>query len=86
MFTDLQEFYHLHPVQIDLYTYEVTLPLRDLTSYKAFVDINPKGKHYLIEPYAIEGNILNHTHMNLIPNKEKIKEVNGKLVEMTHVH
>ncbi|MCL7747295.1 MULTISPECIES: hypothetical protein [Bacillaceae] len=55
---DLQEFYHLHPEQIDLYTYEVTLPLRDLTSYKAFVDINSKGKHYLIEPNAIKGNIL----------------------------
>ncbi|GAE28141.1 hypothetical protein AJ85_12965 [Alkalihalobacillus alcalophilus ATCC 27647 = CGMCC 1.3604] len=86
---DLQEFYHLHPEQIDLYTYEVTLPLRDLTSYKAFVDINPKGKHYLIEANAIEGNILNHTHfchneMNLIPNKEKIKEISGKIVEMTH--
>lgn len=87
---DLQEFYHVHPEIVDEHTYEVNLALSSQV-YKAFVDINPNGKQYLIEPNTIEINKENHyihTHQNsmnsLKVDQEKLKEISGKKVELTH--
>ncbi|WP_019416196.1 hypothetical protein [Paenisporosarcina sp. TG20] len=84
---DLDEFYHVHPERIDKHTYEINLPVTG-QSYKAFIDINPNGKQYLIEPNSIE--IQNHIHTHsdsmkpLKVDKERVKEVRGKTVELNH--
>lgn len=45
--SDLKEYHHLHPKQKGEGTYQVNVNLAD-NSYKAFVDIQPKGIQYAI--------------------------------------
>ncbi|MCQ6277437.1 hypothetical protein JMM81_21465 [Bacillus sp. V3B] len=85
---DLNEYFHLHPIQINDYIFEKKI---DLTghSYRAFVDINPKGKSYVIEPIPFKVDSVSHIHYNdvhpfLQIDRELKKEVRGKMVEFKH--
>lgn len=84
---DLQEFYHVHPGQMDQHTYAVSLALKG-EAYKVFVDINPNEKHYLIEPFTLEVNGMNqHLHKemhSMVVDKEQTKEINGRKIELIH--
>ncbi|MGO4886554.1 hypothetical protein ACJ2A9_02255 [Anaerobacillus sp. MEB173] len=83
---DLNEYYHLHPTQFNDYIFEHKI---DLTghSYRAFVDINPKGKEYRIEPLPFKGESTAHPHhidSVLQVDQQLTKEVQGKIVEFKH--
>lgn len=84
---DLDEYFHLHPVQKDDQTFEQEITLTG-SSYKAFVDMNPKGKNYSIEPISIpiDPNIptYHEKDTSLKIDEQGIKEVNGKIVEFQH--
>lgn len=82
---DLNEYYHLHPIQKNASTFESNI---DLTGhlYRSFVDINPKGKTYIIEPIPFEVGSASQMHykdMNpvLQIDKESTKEIGEKKVE-----
>jgi hypothetical protein len=85
---DLSEYYHLHPIQINDSTFEKKI---DLTghSYRAFVDINPEGKSYVIQPIPFNVDSVSHIHYSDIHSvlqidRELKKEVGGKTVELKH--
>lgn len=85
---DLNEYYHLHPVQINDFTFEKEIFLTG-HSYRAFVDINPKGKAYIIEPIPFGVNSVSqshnhHKHSVLQVDRQLTKEVQGKTVEFFH--
>ncbi|MGG7620782.1 hypothetical protein [Bacillus coreaensis] len=79
---DLEEFYHLHPEQINMHEFVAKVPLAK-PSYTVFVDINPKGIAYTIQPHRLNLN------SDLLSNKAMLnkesnwrKEVNGRIVEL----
>lgn len=85
---DLSEYYHLHPIQINDFTFEKKIVLTG-PSYKAFVDINPEGKSYVIRPIPFKVDSVSHMHYNdmhpsLQIDRELTKEVRGKKVEFKH--
>lgn len=84
---DLNEFFHLHPVQKDSHSFQQEITLTG-SSYRAFVDINPKGKNYIIEPIPFSAGddsyANNHMHHGLNIDKQNTKEINGKIVEFKH--
>ena len=81
------EFYHVHPDQLDKHTYEVNLPLIG-ESYKVFIDIDPKGKQYFIEPNKLEIHHSQNSYFvnnaNMKVDTERIKEIKGTTVELSH--
>ncbi|MBD8067796.1 hypothetical protein F7888_02255 [Bacillus sp. PS06] len=81
---DLKEFYHLHPTQ-EGNEFHTDISL-SYSSYTAFVDINPKGKNYVIKPIRLEINKNSSPFMGLAKPLEKdqnlIKEIGGKTVEL----
>lgn len=82
---DLDEYFHLHPSQTDNQTFEQKITLTG-NSYKAFVDINPKGKNYSIEPIPVPINENIPTYRdndtNLKVDDIGTKEIKGKIVEL----
>ncbi|MGE6719856.1 hypothetical protein ACQKGD_21210 [Peribacillus frigoritolerans] len=84
---DLNEYFHLHPVQKDDQTFEQEITLTGY-SFKAFVDINPKGKNYSIKPISVPigDNIHAHRHNDtgLKIDEQATKEINGKTIEFHH--
>lgn len=82
---DLDEYFHLHPPQKDDQTFEQEIILTG-SSYKAFVDINPKRKNYSIEPIPVPINKTiptyrdNDTSLKL--DEQGTKEIKGKIVEL----
>ncbi|MEB1807431.1 MAG: hypothetical protein LPK26_09035 [Bacillaceae bacterium] len=85
---DLNEYYHLHPRQINDSTFEKEITLTGHL-YKAFVDINPKGKGYVIEPLPFKVDPASHPshyHVDTVLqiDRQLTKEINGKTVELKH--
>lgn len=85
---DLNEYYHLHPVQKDEFTFENEIVLTG-DAYKAFVDIRPKGKNYVIEsiPFRVGSEVYarrDHSNTALKIDEKMTKEVQGKIVEFHH--
>ncbi|MGE7191736.1 hypothetical protein [Lysinibacillus fusiformis] len=82
---DLDEYFHLHPVQKGDQTFEQEITLTG-SSYKAFVDIKPKRKNYSIEPIPIpiDDNIPTYRDKdtNLKIDEQGTKEIKGKIVEL----
>ncbi|SDM72423.1 hypothetical protein SAMN04488137_1631 [Fictibacillus solisalsi] len=50
---DLKQYYHLHPEKIGKGQFQVTKKLSE-GNYKAFIDIKPKNKEYMVKPLPIE--------------------------------
>ncbi|CAH2715900.1 hypothetical protein BACCIP111895_03084 [Neobacillus rhizosphaerae] len=82
--SDLKEYYHLHPEQKGEGTYQVKVNLAD-NSYKAFVDIQPKGLQYAVRPIELQVGEAHHIHgkNNLITDKDFTKTIDGQTVELT---
>ncbi|WP_343799021.1 hypothetical protein [Bacillus carboniphilus] len=82
---DLSEFYHVHPHQVGPSTFEKEIELNG-NRYKVFVDINPKGKHYLIEPNEIQihSSVQQYKDYPLEMDQQMTKEIKGKKVELQH--
>lgn len=85
---DLNEYYHIHPVQRNESIFEKKMTLRGPT-YKAFIDIKPKRKAYMIEPIPFEVDSSIHVHHNenqffLQVDHQLTKEINGRKVELIH--
>jgi hypothetical protein len=82
--SDLKEYHHLHPEQNGEGTYQVKANLAD-NSYKAFVDIKPKGIQYAIKPIELHAGEAHHAHggNELVPDTDFTKTINGQAVELT---
>ena len=53
------------PIQKDNKSFEQEIPLTG-DSYKAFIDISPKEKNYIIEPISIGHNIRNNNKNTIL--------------------
>ena len=82
--SDLKEYHHLYPEQKGEGTYQVKANLAD-NSYKAFVDIQPKGLQYEIRPIELQVGEAQHAHggNELVPDTDFTKTINGQSVELT---
>jgi uncharacterized membrane protein YkoI len=82
--SDLKEYHHLHPEQKGEDTYQVKANLAD-NSYKAFVDIQPIGLQYAINPIDLQVGEAHHAHdgNDLVPDTDFTKTINGQKVELT---
>ncbi len=82
--SDLKEYYHLHPEEKNNGVYSLKYNLSD-NSYKAFVDIKPKGLNYSVEPIELQvGEMHQEQHDNdLALDTEFTKTINGQTVELT---
>lgn len=81
--SDLMEYYHVHPTDKGAGVFEQNLSLKD-NSYKAFVDIKPKGLNYEVKPNEIHVGEKHSAHgeNQLVVDKEFTKTVNNKQVEL----
>lgn len=81
--SDLKEYHHFHPEKAGdgIYKQKVSLTGH---SYKAFVDIKPKGFQYSVTPMEFHVSEANHEHREneLVADKEFIKTINGQTVEL----
>ncbi|ULT58235.1 hypothetical protein L1999_06850 [Neobacillus drentensis] len=82
--SNLKEYHHLHPEKKGDVIYQVKISLAD-NSYKAFVDINPKGLQYAVRPIELQVGATHHVHgeNKLITDKDFTKTLNGQTVELT---
>jgi hypothetical protein len=82
--SDLKEYHHLHPEEKGEGTYEVKVDLEN-NSYKAIVDIKPKGLHYSIQPIEFQVGEVHHEHKpnQFLADTDFVKTINGKTVELT---
>lgn len=84
---DLDEFFHLHPVQKNNQVFEIDIELTG-HSYKAFVDIKPKRKNYTIKGISVPtGDNIDTRHnmsTGLNIDEQGTKEINGVIVEFHH--
>lgn len=82
--SDLKEYHHLHPEKKGdgIYKQKVSLPGH---SYKAFVDIKPKGLQYSVTPIEFHVGETNHEHGDneLVADTGFTKTINGQTVELT---
>lgn len=80
---DLENFIHVHPIENESGDYEVDVNLPE-GRYLAFVDINPVGLNYTIEPNTITvGESFHTAEINwetLIESDRSTKEFEGKKV------
>ncbi|MBY0156811.1 MULTISPECIES: hypothetical protein [Cytobacillus] len=81
---DLQEYHHLHPEKMGDGIYKQKVSLEG-NSYKAFVDIKPKGLQYSVMPIEFHASEAHHEHGNndLAADRDFTKTINGKTVELT---
>ncbi|GAE31976.1 hypothetical protein [Halalkalibacter hemicellulosilyticus] len=80
---DLEDFHHFHPEEGESGTFEKETDLPD-GHYYAFVDINPEGKSYVIEPQEV---MIGDHHdesgeLILQPDSDLVKSKSGKEVEL----
>lgn len=84
---DLNEYFHLHPVQKNDQAFEIDIALTG-HSYKAFVDIKPKRKNYTIKGISVPtGDNIDTRHnmsTGLNIDEQGTKEINGVIVEFQH--
>ncbi|GAA0330716.1 hypothetical protein GCM10008967_21520 [Bacillus carboniphilus] len=82
---NLNEFYHVHPDQVGPSTFESVINL-SVHRYRVFVDINPKGKHYLIKPNEIQlDSVLPHYNDTALKvDQQMTKQIKGKEVQLVH--
>ncbi len=83
---DLNEYFHLHPIQKNDRAYESDIVLTG-HSYKAFIDIKPKRGNYTVKGTALttDNNIDRHNmSASLNVDEQKTKEVKGVIVEFQH--
>lgn len=84
---DLESFFHVHPVETMSGDFEVELELSP-GRYLAFVDINPAGLSYTVEPNAVTvGEAAEIPEIDweaLAANDSRTKEISGKLVAIQH--
>lgn len=80
----LANYYHLHPEQIDVGTFQTFKSLPD-GSYKAFIDIKPVGLDYVVKPidFTIGEKTASHGHASLEVDQSLTKTVNNQKVELT---
>ncbi|MBX9971064.1 hypothetical protein H7K06_26455 [Priestia aryabhattai] len=82
--SDLKEYHHLHPEKKDEGIYQQKVRLAD-NSYKAFVDIKPKGLQYSVAPTEFNVGETHHDYVdnNLVADMDLIKTINSQTVELT---
>ncbi|MGG6447396.1 hypothetical protein [Pseudobacillus badius] len=82
---DLETYLHIHPIEKEEGSFEIELKLEN-GPYYAFVDINPKGKSYLVEPLMINvgEDHKHHDPIALAKDEQLTKEINGKKVTLSH--
>ncbi|MBB6451847.1 hypothetical protein HNQ94_000268 [Salirhabdus euzebyi] len=82
--SDLQEFYHLHPTQVDEKTFHAQIQLKDNKAYQAFVDVMVEGKSYLIRPIRIANSKENHEDYksSLELDSSNSKDIQGVNIEL----
>ncbi|MHA6258504.1 hypothetical protein ACXYMX_01200 [Sporosarcina sp. CAU 1771] len=84
---DLNEYFHLHPVQKNDQAFEIDIVLTG-PLYMAFVDIKPKRKNYTIKGITVStgGNIdaRHNISTGLNIDEQGTKEINGVIVEFQH--
>ncbi len=80
----LEQYYHLHPEQLDKGVFEVTKQLSP-GLYKAFVDIKPADLDYVVSPINLEigESKASHSHESLIVDKTLTKTVNNQTATLT---
>ncbi len=82
--SDLKEYHHVHPEKAGdgIYKQKISLPGY---SYKAFVDIKPKGLQYSVKPIEFHVGEANHEHgdNDLAADTEFTKTIDGQTVELT---
>ncbi|MGG1573498.1 hypothetical protein [Fictibacillus sp. NRS-1165] len=81
---DLKQYYHLHPEKIGKGKFQVEKKLSD-GNYKAFIDIKPKNKEYMVKPLPIEVGT-DHGHdktASLKPETTFTKTIGDHTVTMT---
>lgn len=81
---DLKQYYHLHPEKAreGVYTIEQHL---DAGTYTAFVDITPDQKAYEVSPHTVQVGTSKTDKINLEPEQEWTKNVDGQIVTLEHV-
>ncbi|MFC0559714.1 hypothetical protein [Halalkalibacter alkalisediminis] len=80
---DLETFIHLHPEQTEEGTFVIE-PSLEHTDYQAFIDIKPVNDVYVTEPITLNQDHHSHQHRSLHPTSNKVSEVDGMTVELTH--
>lgn len=81
--SDLNEYHHVHPEKTGDGIYKQKVRLSG-QSYKAFVDIKPKGLQYSVKPIEFHVGEANHIHVenDLAADTEFTKTINGQTVEL----
>jgi hypothetical protein len=81
--TDLKEYQHLHPKTQEPGVFKVPHSL-PLGQYKAFVDIKPTDKTYVVAPisFMVGENHNNHEENSLTVDTELTKEAGGYTVQL----
>jgi hypothetical protein len=82
--SDLKDYYHLHPEKKGEGVYQTKVSLAD-NSYKAFVDIKPKGLQYLVKPIEFHVGEAHHEHgdNDFVADTDFTKTINGQTVDLT---
>ncbi|MEC2074507.1 hypothetical protein [Metabacillus fastidiosus] len=82
--SDLKDYYHLHPEKKGEGVYQTKVSLAG-NSYKAFVDIKPKGLQYSVKPIEFHVGEGHHEHddNSLVADTDFTKTINGQTVELT---
>ncbi|WP_160720588.1 hypothetical protein [Bacillus sp. USDA818B3_A] len=82
--SDLKEYHHLHPEKKGDGIYQQKVSLVG-DSYKAFVDIKPKGLQYSVMPIKFHVGETHHEHgvNELVADSDFTKTINGQTVELT---
>jgi P-type Cu+ transporter len=80
----LQKYYHIHPEKTGKGQFTIANNLPE-GFYKAYIDIKPKNKDYMVEPIPfIVGNPSPETHGHeLVPDTNFSKSVDGETVKLT---
>ncbi|MCA1031562.1 hypothetical protein LCL95_11055 [Bacillus timonensis] len=74
----LDQYYHLHPEQIDVGVFQTDIQLKDGT-YKAFIDIKPKKLSYKVLPVEFKiGDTDEHGHGELKEDVSLTKTIDGQ--------
>ena len=81
---DLQQYYHLHPKNKGNGVFTIQHELTN-GNYKAFIDIKPKDKNYVVQqlPFEVGTGDAHGKHEPLKPDTAFSKTVNGNTVTMS---
>lgn len=81
----LENFYHLHPEEIEPGKFKVKTKLEEGV-YKAFVDIKPENLAYQVEAKTFTvGNAAKstHSHASLVVDKDLVKTIDGQKASLS---